>query len=180
MKRKDYLFVVLVPLPLLLVALLGNTFVEGWNWQPRGFVLLWFVVAVAALIYKLIATRPAAPPAQRLAAGLAAPAGFVIFWMSIGPKIIGEENPGNLLYLLTILLGLIGVGVSRFRPARLALVAFGMAAALLSIPAVAFLLWPDNFQPGFLRIQLKSSVFAAVFIASGLLFRRASSRLKVT
>lgn len=173
MKRRDYLFVVLAPLPLVLAALLGNTFVDGWTWPPRAFFLLWVVVAVAALVYKLIATGPAASSAQRLAAGLAAPTGFIIFWMSIGPKIIQEENPGNLLYLLTIVLGLTGVGVSRLKPARLATVAFGMAAALFLIPAVAFFLWRDNFQPGFLRIQLLSSFFAAVFIAAGLLFRHA-------
>lgn len=176
MKRKDYLFVVLSPVPMLLVALLGNTFVEGWNWPPRAFALLWTVLAVVALVYKLIATRPGASPAQRLAAALGVLTGFVIFWMSIGPKIIGEENPGNLLYLLAILLGLIGVGFSRFRPARLAKVAFGMAAALLIIPVVAVLLWPSNFDHGYPRVQLTSAVFATVFVASGLLFRQAAAR----
>lgn len=171
MKRKDYLFVVLAPSPMLLLALLGNTFVEGWNWPPRAFVLLWTVLAVAALVYKLIATRPAAAPTHRLAAALSVLTGFVIFWMSIGPKIIGEENPGNLLYLLAILLGLIGVGFSRLQPARLAKVAFGMAAVLLIIPVVAVLLWPTNFDHGYARVQLLSSFFAAMFVTSGLLFR---------
>jgi hypothetical protein len=171
MKRKDYLFVVLAPSPMLLLALLGNTFVEGWNWNPGAFVLLWTVLAIAALVYKLIATSPAAAPAHRLAAALAVLTGFLIFWMSIGPKIIGEDNPGNLLYLLAVLLGLIGVGFSRFQPARLAKVAFGMATALLLIPVVAVLLWPANFDHGYPRVQLLSAIFAALFIASGLLFR---------
>lgn len=176
MKRKDYLFVVLSPSPLLLIALLGNTFVEGWNWPPRAFVLLWTVLAVAALVYKLIATRPGAAAAHRVAAALAVLTGFVIFWMSIGPKIIGEENPGNLLYLLAILLGLVGVGFSRLQPARLARVAFGLAAALLVIPVVAVLLWPANFDHGYPRVQLTSAVFAAMFVTSGLLFRRTAVR----
>ena len=69
--------------------------------------------------------------------------------MSIGPKIISEENPGNLLYLLTILLGLIGVGFSRFRPAFLAWVAFGLAAAILVVPVITLLLWPPPLSaPG--------------------------------
>ena len=178
MKRQDYLFVVLSPFPMLLVALLGNMFVEGWNWNPGAFVLLWAVLAIAALVYKLIATRPGAAPAHRLAAALAVLAGFLIFWMSIGPKIIGEENPGNLLYLLAILLGLIGVGFSRLQPARLAKVAFGMAAALLIIPVVAVLLWPANFDHGYARVQLLSAGFAAVFVTSGLLFRRAAGAAK--
>jgi hypothetical protein len=176
MKRKDYLFVVLSPSPMLLIALLGNTFVEGWNWNPGAFVLLWAVLAIAALVYKLIATSPDAAPAHRLAAALAVLTGFVIFWMSIGPKIIGEEHPGNLLYLLAILLGLIGVGFSRLQPARLAKVAFGMAVALLIIPIVAVLLWPSNFGHGYPKVQLLSSVFAAMFTASGLLFRRTALR----
>jgi hypothetical protein len=179
MKRQDYLFVVLAPFPLLLIALLGNTFVEGWNWPPRAFVL-WSVLAVVALVYKLIATRPGASPVERLAAALAVLTGFVIFWMSIGPKIIGEENPGNLLYLLAIVLGLIGVGFSRFQPARLAKVAFGMAAILILIPVVAVLLWPSNFGHGYAKVQLMSSVFAAMFVASGLLFRCAAHQASTT
>ena len=175
MKRRDYLTVVLAPVPVLVIPLLGNMFVEGWNWNPGAFVLLWVVLAVATLVYKLIATSPAAAPAQRLAAALAVLTGFFVFWMSIGPKIIGEENPGNLLYLLTILLGLIGVGFSRFRPAVLAWVAFGLAAAILVVPVITLLLWPSSdFSPGFLRVQLLSSVFAAMFATSGLLFRRAA------
>jgi hypothetical protein len=165
---------------MLLVALLGNRFVEGWNWNPGAFVLLWVVLAVAALVYKLIATSVSAVPAHRLAAALAVLAGFLIFWMSIGPKIIGEENPGNLLYVLAILLGLVGVAFSRLQPARLAKVAFGMAAALLVIPVAAVLLWPSNFDHGYPKVQLMSSVFAAVFVASGLLFRRAAHQTPST
>ena len=171
MQRRDYLTVVFAPVPVLVIPLLGNMFVEGWNWNPGAFVLLWVVLAIATLVYKLIATRPAAVPAHRVGAALAVLAGFLIFWMSIGPKIIGEENPGNLLYLLAILLGLIGVGFSRLQPARLAKVAFGMTVALLVIPVVAVLLWPTNFGHGYLKVQLLSSVFAAMFLVSGLLFR---------
>lgn len=176
MKRQDYLTVVLAPFPVLLIALLGNTFVEGWNWNPGAFVLLWVVLAIATLVYKLIATSPGAIPAHRLAAALAVLTGFLVFWMSIGPKIIGEENPGNLLYLLVILIGLIGAGGSRFRPAALAWVAFGLATATLAVPVITLLLWPSSdFSPGFLRVQLLSSVFAAMFATSGLLFRRPAS-----
>lgn len=171
MKRHDYLFVGLAPSPVVLAALLGHTFVEGWNWNPGGFVFLWAVLAIAAFLYKRIATSPGAIAAHRLAAALGVLTGFVVFWMSIGPKIIGEENPGNLLYLLAILLGYIGAGASRFRPARLAWVAFGIAAALLVIPVIAFLLWPSNFDHGHPRVQLTSTVLAAMFVTSGLLFR---------
>lgn len=180
MKRKDYLFVVLAPSPVVVAALLGNAFVDGWNWNAGGFVFLWAVLAVVALLYKLIATNPAATLAYRAAAGLSVLTAFCVFWMSIGPKIIQEENPGNLLYVATVFLGLVGVCVSRFQPARLAQVAFAMAGALLLIPSVAALLWPANFHPGYLRIQLLSSIFAAVFIASGLVFRHAAIRQRVT
>jgi hypothetical protein len=89
-------------------------------------------------------------------------------------QIIGDENPGNLFYLLTILGGFIGVGLARFQPAGLAKVAFSMAAALILIPAVSVLLWPSDFNPGYAKVQILSSGFAAMFLASGLLLRHAA------
>lgn len=174
MKRRDYLIIALVPLVLLLVPITGQLTVEGWNWTWHDFLTAWAVFSFATWFFRFLVTRPWTNLPYKAGAGLAIVTGFVIAWITLAVQIIGEDNLGNVFYLLTILGGFIGVGVSRFRPAGLAWVAFAMSAALLLIPVVAVLNWPADFSPGYPKVQLLSAGFAAMFLASGLLFRRAT------
>lgn len=174
MKRKDTLIIALVPSALLLIPLAGQLSVEGWNWTWHDFVMAWVVFAITTSFLRFLLTRPVANFAYKAGAALAVVTGFLITWVTLAVQIIGDDNPGNGLFLLTIVGGFIGVGVSRFQPARLAWVAFSMAAALLLIPVVAVTLWPADFSPGYPKVQLLSAGFAALFTASGLLFRSAA------
>lgn len=174
MKRKDWIIVALVPLALLLIPITGQLTVEGWNWPWHGFVFAWAVFTFATWFFRFLVTRPWTNLPYKVGVGLAIVTGFLITWADLAAQIIGEDNPGNVFYLLTILGGFIGVGVARFRPAGLAWVAFAMATALFLIPIVAVLRWPADFSPGYPKVQLLSSVLAAIYTASGLLFRRAA------
>ncbi len=174
MKRKDYLIVAVVPSALLLLPLIGSLTVEGWNWTWHDFLMAWVVFGVTTLFYRFLATRPVANRAYKVGGALAVVAGFLITWITLAVQIIGDDNPGNGLFLLTILGGFVGVALSRFRPAGLAIVAFAMAATLLLIPVVAVLNWPADFSPGYPKVQLLSAGFAAMFLTSGLLFRHAA------
>lgn len=176
MKNKDYLIVALLPLALLLIPLTGQLTVEGWHWKWNDFVFAWVVFSLTTFVFRFLVTRPMANFAYKAGVALAVLAGFLVFWITAAVQIIGDNNSGNALYLLTILGGFIGVGVSRFRPAGLAIVALTMAAAFLLIPAVAAVCWPSDFSPGYPKIQLMSAGFAAVFTACGLLFRHANSK----
>ena len=180
MQKKDWLIVALVPSTLLLIPITGQLTVEGWHWTWHDFLFAWVVFSVTTFFYRFLVTRPMANLAYKAGAGLAVLAGFLITWIDLAVQIIGEDNPGNGLYLLTILGGFLGVAISRFRPAGLALVAFAMAGALFLIPLVAVLRWPADFSPGYPKVQLLSSVFAAIYIASGLLFRRAAAETTIT
>lgn len=176
MKTKDYLIVALLPLALLLIPVTGSLTLEGWNWTWTDFVFAWVVFSVTTFFFRFLVSRPVANFAYKAGVALAILAGFLVFWISAAVQIIGDENPGNLLYLLTLLGGFIGVGVARFQPAGLARVAFSMAAALILIPAISFLFWPVDFNPGYAKVQILSSGFAAMFIASGLLLRHAAGQ----
>jgi hypothetical protein len=179
MKRKDYLIVALLPLALLLIPLTGQLTVDGWHWKWNDFVFAWVVFSITTLFFRFLVTRPLANLAYKAGVALAVLAGFLVFWITAAVQIIGDENPGNLLYLLTLLGGFVGVGLARFQPAGLARVAFSMAAALILIPAISFLLWPVDFNPGYAKVQILSSGFAAMFAASGLLLRHAAGPGKV-
>lgn len=174
MKNKDFLIVALVPSLVMLIPLVGNLTVEGWNWSPSDFVVWWVIVAIATFVYRLLATRAWSTLSYRLGAGLGVLGGFLIFWITLAVQIIGEENPANVLYLLTVLGGAIGLGLSRLRPAGLARVAFGMAAALFLIPIIAVLRWPADFSPGVPQVFALNFGFVAMFATAGLLFRHAS------
>lgn len=174
MKTKDYLIIALVPPALLLVPLAGSLTVEGWNWSWRDFLMAWAVFAFTTFFLRFLVTRPQAGFAYKAGAAIAVVTGFLITWVTLAVQIIGDDNPGNLLYLLTILGGFVGVGLSRFRPAGLAKVAFAMGGVLLLIPVVSVALWPDDFNPGYPGVQLLSAGFAALFATSGLLFRHAA------
>ena len=173
MKTKDYLIVTLLPLALLLIPLTGQLTVDGWHWTWTDFVFAWVVFSLTTFFFRYLVTRQTANFAYKAGVALAVLAGFLVFWITAAVQIIGDENPGNLFYLLTLLGGFIGVCVARFRPAGLARVAFAMAAALILIPAVSFLLWPADFNPGYAKVQILSSGFAAMFLGSGLLLRQA-------
>lgn len=176
MQKKDFLIVALAPLALLLIPITGQLTVEGWHWTWHDFLMAWAVFTFTTFFFRFLVTRPVANFAYKTGAALAVTTGFLITWINLAVQIIGEDNPGNGFYLLTILGGFIGVGISRFRPAGLAIVAFAMAAALLLIPAVSVLAWPADFNPGYPKVQLLSAGFAAMFLASGLLFRHAANR----
>ena len=175
MKRRDLFIVLLVPLAVLLIPLVGNATVEGWNWTWRDFAVAWAVFAATTLFFRFLVTRPAANFSYKAGAALGVAGGFLITWITMAVQVIGDDNPGNLLYLLTVLGGFAGVFAARFRPAGLARVAFGMAAVLLCIPVVAVWLWPADFSPGYLKVQLLSGGFAGLFGASGLCFRHAAA-----
>lgn len=177
MKRQDYLIILLVPSVLILLPIVGSLTVDGWNWKWNDFLAAWVIFAVTTAFFRFLAKKSAGNLAYKAGAALAVIASFLVTWVTMAVQIIGEDNPGNGLYLLTILGGFIGVLVSRFRASGLSIVAFGMAAAFVMIPAVAVVRWPNDFDPGYLKIQLGSAVLAAVYVTSGLLFRRAARQV---
>lgn len=176
MKKKDWLIVVLAPFPVLVIPLVGNKVVEGWNWKWNDFVFAWVVFAAVAFIYRLLATRTFANLAYKAGAALAILAGFFIFWLTAAVQIIGDENPANLLYLVVLLIGVIGVGLSRFNPSGMANAAFATSAATLLVPTIAFIFWPADFSPGVAKVFILNGLFALMFIVSALLFRHAARR----
>lgn len=174
MKKKDWLIVGLAPFLVLLIPLVGNMTVEGWNWKWNDFVFAYVVFAAVAFIYRLLATRTFANLAYKLGAALAVLAGFLIFWFTAAVQIIGDENPANLLYGVVLLIGLAGVGRARFQPAGMANAAFASATATLLVPTIAVIFWPADFSPGVAKVFLLNGAFALMFVVSALLFRRAA------
>src|ERR1043166_3734140 len=61
------------------IPMLGNHFVEGWNWHPGAFVVLGFLIFSIGFTYQVV-TRNRDAIAYRAAVGIAFVAAFALTW----------------------------------------------------------------------------------------------------
>jgi hypothetical protein len=161
---------------LLLIPLLGNQFVEGWNWLPRAFVLFGTLLFGLGLSYQLV-TRNVDRIAYRAAVVMALAAGFMLFWGNFVQAADDvNPNPYAFRYYVALMVGIIGVVIARFRPDGMARALF--AAALTQALVLVMVLAMRNsqvtsFTPAELRGYVGNAFFCLLFVGSALLFRKA-------
>lgn len=166
---KTMLRAALVALGLLMVPVVASRVVEGWNWPPRAFVLVYVLFFGTALAYALIA-RKMGSWAYKAGVGVALVAGFALGWSNM-VHVVDSENPANLMYFSVLAVGVVGAWVARLEARGLARTLFAMATTLALIAVTL----PSGAPPYLARnMVIGHAVFVALFIASGLLFRRAS------
>jgi hypothetical protein len=176
MKPKDLLIAALAPLSLLLIPLIGNmTSPSNWKWTASDFFFAWVVLATAAFLFRLLLTRQWSNWPYKVGSVIAVAAGLLITWLTMAVQIIGDRNPANLLYGAVILTGLVGVGLARFKPTGMAKAAFATAAATFVVPIIAVIVWPSDFSPGIPQVFALNFAFVLMFVAAGLLFKRAAA-----
>lgn len=176
MTKKSILTILLVPTCLLLVPLVANFTVDGFNWNPGAFVFFWLVMVAIGFAYKLV-TSKAGSVAQRIATIIALAAGFMIFWGNLAVGFIGsEDNPANLMYFVALLVAAGLAVVARFNADGMARVMFVTALMVALVPVIALLTRPDDFSPGVARVFGLNSVFVLMFVVAGFLFRIADNK----
>lgn len=175
MKTKDFLVIAIFPLCVLMIPLVAMQFTKEVNWTFSDFAIMWVVLSIPTFLFRLLVTRPQ-PWTYKLGAALAVVTGFLITWVNLAVQIIGDENPAFVLYFVALLIGLVGVGVSRLQPAGLAKAAFATAAALFVIPVIAVYFWPSDFHPGVLPVFFGNTCLVLAFVVSGLLFNYSAGK----
>ena len=161
---------------LLLIPLLGNNFVEGWNWPLRAFVLFGAIIFGIGLVYQLI-TRNVDTSAYRAAVGIALATGFFLFWGNF-VQAADDINPSAMMYFLALPVGIIGAVIARFRPEGMVRALFATAFAQAFILAIVLMrnppvtAWTAAVWRGFGG----NAFFAMLFVGSALLFRKAALR----
>jgi hypothetical protein len=157
----------------------------GWNWPPYALAFWGAVVFGTGLIYELVA-RKGGTVAYRAAVGIACATGFVLLFINAAAGVIGD-GPVNLMYLGVLAVGFVGALIARFQPRGMALALVATAVAQMLVPVIALVIWkagwqdpflnPNSphppFHPGIGPVFGLNAVFAALWVASGLLFRRA-------
>lgn len=108
-------------------------------------------------------------------AALALLGAFLTIWTNLAVGIVGSnDNPANFLFFGALLVGVAGAIVARFRPRGLG-IAMAVTAAALCVAFVIAVSGPtDEPWVPHVRELIGTSVFAALFLASAALFRRAS------
>jgi hypothetical protein len=158
---------------ILLIPLLGNHFVDGWNWGLFDFVFAGSFLSGTGLKYELIAGRSTLV-AYRAAVGVALLTAFLLIWINLAVGIIGsEDNPANALYLGVPAVGLLGAVISRLRPHGMARSLSATAIAQFLVPLIAIAIWKPDFSLGMVAILGLNMFFVLLWTISALLFRRA-------
>jgi hypothetical protein len=115
--------------------------------------------------------------AYRLAAGLAVGTALFLVWANLAVGLIGSENePANLMYIAVLAVGAIGAMAAHFQPHGMALALFATALAQ-SLVAIVALFAGLQHLPGssVAEILNVNGFFVVLWVASALLFRRASA-----
>ena len=158
---------------ILLIPLLGNYFVDGWNWPLRAFVLVGTIVFGLGLTYQLV-TRNMDTIAYRAAVGIALVAAFGLFW---GNLVQGADdvNPDAEMYFVVPFVGIIGAAVARFRPSGMARASFAVALAQALVLAIALSRNPPvaSWSAAVWRGFGGNALFLMLFVGAALLFRKA-------
>jgi hypothetical protein len=160
---------------ILLVPLLGNQFIDGWNWDLFDFVFAGLFLFGAAVTYELLLRKWRDNTAYRAAVGLAVVTGIILLWVNAAVGIIGD-GPVNLMYLGVPALGLIGAIIAHLDPRGMARSLCAVALAQMLVPVLARVIWNPPFNPGVAPVFLLNGVFATLWIGSALLFRRADAK----
>ncbi len=137
-------------------------------------------IIVGAVVY--MATNKHSK-AYRWAVGLALAATFVLFWMIGAVALLGPElgrNTADLIYFGVPAVGVVGAIIARFRPLGMAWAMVAMALAVLVLPLILVAgltpLSPNQAGEQYpYGLLLFHAPFAALFVGSGWLFRKAAS-----
>ena len=138
-------------------------------------VIAGILLLITGLLYLLVASR-GRNGAYKLAVGVAVAASVLLVWGNLAVGFIGsEDNPANLLYAGVLAVGFIVATMAQLRPLGMSKALFATALTQFAVPFVAMLIWKPALNAGVLWVLVLNTLFAGLWVASALLFRRAST-----
>lgn len=160
---------------LILLIPLVLTLLGKWQWdQPGVYVLAFVLLFGSGLTYELVAKRME-NKAYRVAVGLAVGTAFIVSWVNL-VRVSESENAAKLMYYGVPAIGAIGAVIARFQPHGMARALFATALAQVLVPMIVLFFWGIPPGPGVAVGFGGNAFFATLFVASALLFRRASAQ----
>ena len=166
----------LITVLILLIPLLGNHFVDGWNWPPGAFVRVGAIIFGIGVTYQRV-TRNSDAIAYRAAVGIAFATGFLLMWGNFVQ--MADVTRAAAMYFGVPIVLAIGTAVARLQPNGMARALFVTALAQVLVLAVALIMLltrnPEvtTWSPPEWRGFGGNAFFGMLFIGSALLFRKA-------
>ena len=162
----------LLSMPLVAMQLSGDV-----AWGLFDFAFAGSLLIGTGLLART-ALRRSRGPAYRAAAASALATAFLLVWVNAAVGVVGSEDEAiNLAYAGVLAVGVLGTLAARMRPAGMARALAATALAVVVAAAVALATGahenPGSSVPEILALN---GVFAALFLGSALLFRRAARR----
>jgi len=147
----------------------------GVNWTASDFVIFAIMIVLVGVPLEVV-IRASGNWRYRTAAALALLSAFLTVWANLAVGIVGsEDSPGNLGFFAALVAGIMGAFLVRFRARAMGIVMAGTAIALWAAFAIAVSMPTDEPFVPHIREFAGTSVFAGLFLASALLFRRAAA-----
>ena len=159
---------------LLLAPLVAMRFTSDVNWTASDFIFAGILFALIGGAFEL-AIWASRNRAYRAGAALALCGAFLTIWANLAVGIVGSENnPANMLFFAALLIGIVMASVGRFRAKGMSVAALATAASLGVAFVIAVMQPTDEPFVPHIREAIGTAVFAALFLASSALFRKAS------
>jgi len=160
-----------IALFLLLLPFVAMQFTREVAWTGSDFIFAGLLVGGVGLLFELT-VRMSANRSYRTGVGLALAATFLTIWATGAVGMIGDEgNPLNLMFAGVLLLALLGSLLAKFRAAGMARAMAAAAAAQLLASTIG--MFTD------LRGGICSAMFAALWLASAAMFRKAGKQQSI-
>jgi len=164
--------VALVTLLILLVPFVAMQYTDEVNWSLADFIFAGALLFGIGLSFVLVILY-ASSIIYRVAISLTLATTFFMVWANLAVGLIGAgPNPGNLMYIGVIAVGIIGIIISRCTPRGMEYTMYVMALTVALVAAIA-LKTGMQYYPGSSMAEVAgiNGFFAALFALSGLLFR---------
>lgn len=159
---------------LLLLPAIAMQFTREVNWTFGDFLFAAMLFGLVGLILEL-AVRSSHSWAYRGAVAAAVAASFLLIWSNLAVGFIGnEDSPANQLFFAIPAIAILGSALARFRARGMAWAMGAAAAAQVAVP-VAILLFGlgDALTTRAIEFPIATGIFAAIWLISAALFRRA-------
>lgn len=156
--------------------LVAMQFTREVNWTASDFIFAIIVIGGVGGLFEL-AARTSRSWAYRGGAALALLTALLLVWINGAVGIIGnEDNPANLVFGVIILMAIAGTIVAKARAEGMVRAMAVAAAAQGIVGLVVFAQGiAANEPPGAFGLLALIEIFAAMWLGSALLFRKAAA-----
>ena len=151
--------------------------VSGADWTRFDYVVAGSLLGGAGLLLELV-VRASGSLTYRAGVCLAVAAGVLLIWVNGAVGFLGDEgNPANLMFAGVIAIAVLGSVIAGFTANGMAWAMFAAAAAQVLVGVIALSMgWTSSGDAGLYEVVMGTSVFGALWLVSGGLFRLAANR----